>query len=190
MQTSKAAQHRGKQVGSNRGNGSEHDFAALHAGHLANFYARFTDLPQDGLGFRKKRLSELGQTRRARQAVEEFSAKLVFELMDLLRERRLRYSRGLGGAGKVTGFGDSTKITELMNFHKLKSASRRPAEARRTRRARRQGARPQSAGSEKTLSPSIDSRIRDPFSCLRDLRVRSCRTQRCVLPMTNIVTIY
>jgi hypothetical protein len=50
-------------------------------------------------------------------AVEQLHAQCVFQLPDLLRQRRLRHMQRLGRAREITVFRDRQKITDVPQQH-------------------------------------------------------------------------
>jgi len=58
------------------------------------------------------------RTRTLAEAVEEFRAKILFELEDLLRERRLGDAAALSGTAEAAGVGDGAYVAQLVKFHR------------------------------------------------------------------------
>jgi hypothetical protein len=53
----------------------------------------------------------------ASQALEQTRVQFIFQLDDLLGQRRLRDVCLLRGTGEAAGFGGSAEITQLMQLH-------------------------------------------------------------------------
>jgi hypothetical protein len=64
-------------------------------------------------------LSQLGKASGTAQAIEESRAKFVFQLADLLRQRRLRNVRLPRGTAETAGVHNGAKVAKLMKFHEL-----------------------------------------------------------------------
>ena len=58
-------------------------------------------------------LTGVGQAHGSAAAIEQRRPQCVFQLLDLLRQRRLRDVQRFGGAGEVTLFGNGQKITDV-----------------------------------------------------------------------------
>jgi len=78
------------------------------------------------------------------RAVAVRRQQFLFQLMDLLTERRLRYVLSLRRIGEATLIRDSDKIPELMNFHR---------------------------GSDTPLGPAVCIRLADGLGGIRASRV-------------------
>src|SRR5262249_34071158 len=63
-------------------------------------------------------LSELREVGVGALAMEQRAAKLIFERFDRTRERGLRDTAALGGAGEVQLLAEREKIADLMQFHR------------------------------------------------------------------------
>ena len=74
-------------------------------------------LAEYGASPREEGLAEIGEANGTPEAVEQASSELVFELEDLLGERRLRDMRLLGRTAEGAGFGDGAEVAELVKFH-------------------------------------------------------------------------
>ena len=72
------------------------------------------ELAQDSARARQKCLAEIGEPYRTAEAIKEARAKFVFQLQDLLGERRLRDVRLFGSAAEGASLGHGAKIAELM----------------------------------------------------------------------------
>jgi len=90
---------------------------------LVDIAARGFEFAKDGAGAREEGLTGFGEADGTAEAIEEARAEFVFKFHDLLRERRLRNVRLLGGTAERTGFGDGAKVTKLVKFHKVDSDS-------------------------------------------------------------------
>jgi hypothetical protein len=66
---------------------------------------------------RPQLLSELGQGAIYAIAVKQLPAKLHFQPLDRIAERRLGDTATPGGAGKVPLFAERQKVSDLMQFH-------------------------------------------------------------------------
>ena len=73
--------------------------------------------------------AEIGEADAASEAVEKARAEFVFELEDLLGERRLGDVRLFGSPREGKSFGDGTKVTKLVEFHRTVSRRKRHAKA-------------------------------------------------------------
>src|SRR5207245_849142 len=80
--------------------------------------ARLGDPRQNLARVNKQSSAGFGKNHRARQSIEQLLVQFLFQLMDLLTERRLRYVLALRRVGEATLLGDSNKVSELMNFHR------------------------------------------------------------------------
>src|ERR1700688_5044484 len=70
--------------------------------------------------------AEIGEADAASEAVEKARAEFVFELEDLLGERRLGDVRLFGSPREGKSFGDGTKVTKLVEFHRTVSRRKPP----------------------------------------------------------------
>src|SRR6476659_8783802 len=80
--------------------------------------ARLDDPRQNLARVKKQSFSSFSKNHRAWQSIEQLLVQFLFQLMDLLTERRLRYMLTLRRVGEATLLGDSDKIAKLMNFHR------------------------------------------------------------------------
>ncbi len=108
---------RGKPIGSDGGYGADDDGAGFGVEALGEFVLGAGEFVEDGARAREKRFAEIGEADGAAEAVEEAAAKLGFELLDLLGERRLRHVAFFGGAREGAGVGDGGEVAELVEFH-------------------------------------------------------------------------
>ncbi len=65
----------------------------------------------------QQRLARLGQLHAGRCAQEQRRPHLVFQRLDLARQRRLRHVQALGRAGEVALFGDRQKLAHVFEIH-------------------------------------------------------------------------
>ena len=65
----------------------------------------------------QQRLARLGQLHTGRRAQEQRRTHLVFQRLDLARQRRLRHVQALGRAGEVALFGDRQKLAHVFEIH-------------------------------------------------------------------------
>jgi hypothetical protein len=80
--------------------------------------ARLDDPRQNLSRVKKQSFAGFGKNDRARQSIEQLLVQFLFQLMDLLTERRLRDMFALRRVGEATLLGNSDKISELMNLHR------------------------------------------------------------------------
>src|SRR6266576_2354810 len=80
--------------------------------------ARLGDPRQNLSRVKKQSFPGCSKNHRARQSIEQLLVQFLFQLMDLLTERRLRYVLALRRIGEATLLRDSDKVPELMNFHR------------------------------------------------------------------------
>src|SRR6266699_49628 len=80
--------------------------------------ARLGDPAQNLSSVKKQSFAGFGKNHRTRQSIEQLLVQFLFQLMDLLTERRLRDVLALRRIGEATLFRDSDKVPELMNFHR------------------------------------------------------------------------
>src|SRR5579884_3727858 len=59
-----------------------------------------------------------GGAHAASEAIKEPRSEVAFELLNLLRERRLRDAAALGGAAETACVRDGAGISQLMEFHR------------------------------------------------------------------------
>jgi hypothetical protein len=121
---------RREEIGGDRGNHTDADGTSERIFLLDDVAARSFEFAEDGTGTGKKRLADVGEADGAAEAVEKAGAEFVFELEDLLGERRLRDVRLLGGAAEGAGFGDGAEVAKLVKFHKRVKSSNPKAEKR------------------------------------------------------------
>ncbi len=70
-------------------------------------------------GIPEKRLARLGEHHALADAVEHRMAELLFQLPDLVRQRRLRDVHAFGGAGEGEALRQSDEITQVAQFHRV-----------------------------------------------------------------------
>jgi len=109
---------RRKKVGSDRGDHADAQRSGDGVFALDDVAPGGFEFAEDGAGAWKKGLAEIGEANRTPEAIEQARAQFVFQLEDLLGERRLRDVRLLGGAAEGAGFGDAAEIAELVKFHR------------------------------------------------------------------------
>src|SRR4029077_17012049 len=85
--------------------------------------ARLDDPRQNLARVKKQSFAGFSKNHRARQSIKQLLVQFLFQLMDLLTERRLRYMLTLRRVGEATLLPDSDKIAELMNPHRRYSAA-------------------------------------------------------------------
>src|SRR5208282_2932050 len=61
--------------------------------------------------------ARVGKLDAAARALEQLHPEFVFELADLLAERRLRHMQALRGAAEVQLFSDGDEVAEVSQFH-------------------------------------------------------------------------
>ena len=108
-----------KKVRRNRWDYADRDGAANGILLFDDIAARCFEFAEDGAGSRKKGLPCFREAHGTAEAVEEARAEFILEFHDLLRKRRLRHVRLLGGAAERTGLGDSAEVAKLMKLHRL-----------------------------------------------------------------------
>lgn len=72
---------------------------------------------QDVLRARQEGAAGVVQADAAPAPVEQRRADFLFQLPDLLRQRRLRHAKLLGRAGEVLGLGRGDEIAQVAQFH-------------------------------------------------------------------------
>ena len=107
-----------KEIRGDRGNDADDDRAAQGVSLLREVTAGGFEFAEDRAGAGKKGLPDFGEADGAAEAVEEAGAEFVFELADLLRERRLRDVRLAGGTTEAAGIDDGAEVAELVKFHR------------------------------------------------------------------------
>src|SRR5437868_13204198 len=80
--------------------------------------ARLGDPAQNLARVNKQSFAGFSKNHRARQSIEQLLVQFLFQLMDLLTERRLRDMLALRRVGEATLLRDRNKVPELMNFHR------------------------------------------------------------------------
>lgn len=80
-------------------------------------------LRQDGLAPLQKPLARLRQGDRAAPPVEQDRTKILFQLLDLAAEWRLRHVQPLGGTPEVQFLGDGNEILQLLEVHPMPPSS-------------------------------------------------------------------
>src|SRR6476469_3599481 len=80
--------------------------------------ARLDDPRQNLARVKKQSCAGFSKNHRARQSIEQLLVQFLFQLMDLLTERRLRYMLTLRRVGEATLLRDRDKVPELMNYHR------------------------------------------------------------------------
>src|SRR5205823_14729850 len=80
--------------------------------------ARLGDPRQNLARVNKQSFAGFGQNHRARQSIEQLLVQFLFQLMDLLTERRLRDMLALRRIREAALLRDSDKVPELMNLHR------------------------------------------------------------------------
>src|SRR6266567_9317835 len=80
--------------------------------------ARLGDPRQNLSRVNKQSFAGFGQNHRARQSIEQLLVEFLFQLMDLLTERRLRDMLAVRRVGEATLLRDSDKVPKLMNLHR------------------------------------------------------------------------
>ncbi len=76
----------------------------------------------------EQRLAGGRQLDRPPRAVEQRVAKLALQILQLLAERWLGDAQTLGGAAKVSFFGDRGEVTQMSQLHRASSRQRRVAQ--------------------------------------------------------------
>jgi hypothetical protein len=103
--------HRGQKIWRNRWNHAHADRSANRCFALDDVASRRFKLAKHGSGAREKSSTKFRQANGAAQTIEEPRSQFVFELSDLLGERRLGDVRVLGGAAEAARLCDSTEVT-------------------------------------------------------------------------------
>jgi len=62
-------------------------------------------------------LAGLGEAHLPAAAVEQRHAQLFLQLLDLVRQGRLRHVQALGGPGEVEGLRDGVEVAQVAQFH-------------------------------------------------------------------------
>jgi hypothetical protein len=75
------------------------------------------DLAQRGRHVAAQDLAGLGHAHLLAAAVEQGRTQLVLQLLDLVRQRRLRDVQALRRAGEVQRLGDGVEVAEVAQFH-------------------------------------------------------------------------
>jgi hypothetical protein len=89
-------------------------FAALGPLHHRG---RALRVGKDASGLAQEQLPGLGQLDGAARPDQERPAQLAFQVLDLLRERRLGDAEALRGAPEVPLLGDGDEVTEVAQLH-------------------------------------------------------------------------
>ncbi len=87
---------------------------------IGNARAGGFHLVQNCTGMGQECAAGFGEAYTASETVEELRAQVFFELENLLRERGLGDLAALGGAAEAARFRNSTNVTQLMYFHRLR----------------------------------------------------------------------
>ena len=92
-------------------------FADLAARGPARRLHRVLRALQDVLRAGQEGAAGIVQADPAATAVEQRRAHFLFQLADLLRQRRLRHAQLFGRAGEVLGLGRGHEIAQVAQFH-------------------------------------------------------------------------
>src|SRR5882762_4050196 len=95
--TGEGGEARCKPVWSDGGNGADDDGAGFGVKALGEFVLGAGEFVEDGTRAGEKGFAEIGEANGAAEAIKEAAAEFGFELLDLLRERRLRDVAFFGG---------------------------------------------------------------------------------------------
>jgi hypothetical protein len=115
--TGEGCEARSEPIGSDGGNGADNDGAGFRLETLGEFVLGAGEFVEDGTGTRQEGFAQISETNGAAEAIEQAATKFGFELLDLLRERRLRDVAFFRGPGERAGVGDGTEVAELVEFH-------------------------------------------------------------------------
>jgi hypothetical protein len=107
------------QVRRNGGNHAEADFALLKIRRLGNRLASLGNSRKDRRGALIKRLAGGGEPHASGKPLEQSLAKFIFELADLLAQRRLRHVTGSRRPGEAADFHRRDEISKLLKFHRF-----------------------------------------------------------------------
>ena len=113
----KRAQALREEVRRDGGQHPEHDPSAHQAAELAHAVARQFHLLQHPLGVDPQQVARGREGHFAFRALKEPFAQLVFQLHDLLAERRLGDMTLLGRAAEIFRAGDGEEVAQLMQLH-------------------------------------------------------------------------
>jgi hypothetical protein len=75
------------------------------------------DLAQHAARALRDLAADFGEQHLARRALDEGDAELVFELLDLRRQRRLADETRLGGVAEVLVLGEGDEVTQIAQVH-------------------------------------------------------------------------
>jgi hypothetical protein len=118
--TGERSEQRRKEIGRDGGNDADGQRTADRLLTLDDITFGGGEFVEDRTSARQEGFAEFGKADGTAKAVEQASAKFVFQLENLLGERRLRDVALLGRAGEGVGVGDSTEVAKLLEFHCLR----------------------------------------------------------------------
>jgi hypothetical protein len=117
MAAGESLEHGRQQEGAGGGHAAQGHLALLEAGQIVQF------APAQGQGLqgfaraRQKSPAPAREPRGLAPPFKERAAQLLFQLLQLDGERRLRHRAGRRGPGKAALFGHGQEIAQLMQFH-------------------------------------------------------------------------
>jgi hypothetical protein len=111
------SEKRGKEIGGDGGNDANGEWTTDGLLALDDVTLRGGKFVENRTSARKKGFAEFGEAHGTAKTIEEASAEFIFELEDLLGERRLRDVALLSRAGEGVGVGDGAEVAKLLEFH-------------------------------------------------------------------------
>lgn len=112
------------QIGGERGGHRQPQMAARQRRHVMDRPRAGIQILQRQARIAHPRLTGVGQAHGSAAAIEQRRSQCVFQLLDLLRQRRLRHVQRFGGAGEIALFGNGQKITDVSQQHNAPAISK------------------------------------------------------------------
>jgi hypothetical protein len=100
-----------------RGHSCHLELSGLEAERAASVAPRAFCVRHDGAGLGQEHLAGSGKSDAGGKTLQERAAELLFEALDLLRERRLCDQQLLGGARERALVGDRQQVLQLSKVH-------------------------------------------------------------------------